>query len=183
MGYPEDVLAPDERIVVHRHTHWKALIWPVMAFVVLTAGVVALYTWVRGQDWSDTTETVIGIAAGVLWLIGVSWLSVIPFVQWATTHFVVTDRRVMYRTGILTRSGIDIPLGRVNSVQFRHGLIDRILRTGTLIIESASDDPLEFADIPQVEKVHSLLYHEVHDTLEDVDHDEESTGDPTAPAS
>ena len=44
-------------------------------------------------------------------------------------------------------------------------LFDRMLRTGTLIIESASQDPLEFDDIPQIEQVHSLLYHEVFDTL------------------
>jgi hypothetical protein len=50
-------------------------------------------------------------------------------------------------------------------VEFRHGVLDRMLRTGTLIIESASHDPLEFQDIPQVEQVHSLLYHEVFDTL------------------
>ena len=50
-------------------------------------------------------------------------------------------------------------------MEFRHGLIDRMLRTGTLIIESASQDPLEFHDIPRVERVHSLLYHEVFDTL------------------
>jgi hypothetical protein len=50
-------------------------------------------------------------------------------------------------------------------VEFRHGLLDRLLRTGTLIIESASQDPLEFYDIPRVEHVHSLLYHEVFDTL------------------
>ena len=71
----------------------------------------------------------------------------------------------MYRHGLISRSGIDIPLARINSVEFRHGLIDRILRTGTLVIESASQDPLEFEDIPQVERVHSLLYHEVFDTL------------------
>jgi membrane protein YdbS with pleckstrin-like domain len=67
----------------------------------------------------------------------------------------------MFRHGLLTRTGIDIPLARVNSVEFRHGLLDRLLRTGTLIIESASQDPLEFYDIPRVEHVHSLLYHEV----------------------
>ena len=87
--------------------------------------------------------------------------------RWVTTHFLITDRRVMFRTGIFTRSGIDIPMARINTVQFRHGLIDRILRTGTLIIESASDDPLEFNDIPRVEAVHSMLYHEVFDTLDD----------------
>ena len=41
-----------------------------------------------------------------------------------------------------------------------------MVRTGTLIIESASQDPLEFTDIPRVEQVHSLLYHEVFDTLD-----------------
>jgi Bacterial PH domain len=66
---------------------------------------------------------------------------------------------------VLTRSGIDIPLARINSVEFRHKLLDRMVRTGTLIIESASQDPLEFDDIPRVEQVHALLYHEVFDTL------------------
>jgi uncharacterized membrane protein YdbT with pleckstrin-like domain len=85
--------------------------------------------------------------------------------DWLTTHFVITDRRVMFRHGVLSRSGIDIPLARINSVEFRHRLIDRILRTGTLVVESASQDPLEFYDIPRVEQVHALLYHEVFDTL------------------
>ena len=43
-------------------------------------------------------------------------------------------------------------------------LVRRVLAF-TLIIESASQDPLEFHDIPRVERVHSLLYHEVFDTL------------------
>lgn len=42
----------------------------------------------------------------------------------------------MYRRGLVTRQGIDIPLARTESVEFRHSLIDPILRTGTLIIES-----------------------------------------------
>ena len=62
---------------------------------------------------------------------------------------------------------MDIPLSRINSVRFEHGLIDRIWGAGTLIIESASDEPLEFDDIPQVEYVHSLLYREVNDNPDD----------------
>jgi uncharacterized membrane protein YdbT with pleckstrin-like domain len=95
----------------------------------------------------------------------VGWLSLWPFLAWLTTHFVITDRRVMFRHGLLTRSGIDVPLARINSVEFRHGLLDRIMGTGTLIIESASQDPLEFHEIPRVEQVHSLLYQEVFDTF------------------
>jgi uncharacterized membrane protein YdbT with pleckstrin-like domain len=93
------------------------------------------------------------------------WLTLRPVLAWRSTHFVITDRRVMYRHGLLTRSGIDIPLARINSVEFRHGVFDRMVRSGTLVIESAAQDPLEFDDVPQVEQVHSLLYHEVFDTL------------------
>ena len=66
-----------------------------------------------------------------IWAILVGWLTVWRFFSWLTTHFVITDRRVMFRHGLLTRSGIDIPLARVNSVEFRHGLFDRMLRTGS----------------------------------------------------
>lgn len=66
---------------------------------------------------------------------------------------------------VLTRTGIDIPLARINSVEFRDRITERMFRTGTLIIESASQDPLEFYDIPRLREVHALLYHEVFDTL------------------
>ena len=71
----------------------------------------------------------------------------------------------MFRHGVMTRSGIDIPLARINNVEFTHRIVDRILGTGTLIIESASQDPLEFYDVPRVAQVHALLYHEVFDIL------------------
>jgi hypothetical protein len=41
-----------------------------------------------------------------------------------------------------------------------------MLRTGTLVIVSSSDDPLEFDDIPDVQRVHSLLYHQVFDAMD-----------------
>jgi len=87
---------------------------------------------------------------------------------------------VIFRTGVLTKTGIDIPLARVNTVQFRHGLIDRMLRTGTLIIESASDDPLEFEDIPRVERVHAQLYHQVFETIDREDGPARPTTPPPA---
>ena len=41
MGYPENVLADDEQVVLHRHPHWKRLIWPVL--VLLVASAVAAF--------------------------------------------------------------------------------------------------------------------------------------------
>jgi len=165
VGYPDNVLAKDEQVVLHRHPHWKRLIAPVLVLIVASALAAFVAAVVNKTDWEPTARTIIFGAIGAIWLIVIGCLTVWPFLGWWTTHFVITDRRVMFRHGFLTRSGIDIPLARVNSVEFRHGLLDRMLRTGTLIIESASQDPLEFHDIPRVEHVHSLLYHEVFDTL------------------
>lgn len=166
MGYPDNVLADGEHVVLHRHPHWKRLIGPVCALLLVTALAAFGAAVVSRAGWDPTAVRVVSAVLAGLWLLLVGWLTVRPVLAWRSTHFVITDRRVMYRHGLLTRAGIDIPLARINSVEFRHGLADRLVRTGTLIIESASQDPLEFADIPQVEQVHSLLYHEVFDTYQ-----------------
>jgi len=158
-------LTPGEQVVVHDHPHIKALFGPGLLLLLATVACGWGEVWASSSDSVDSARTPLQIALGVIWL-AVLVLFVVKAVAWRTTHFVITDRRVMFRRGVLTRSGIDIPVRRINSVQFRHGLIDRMLRTGTLIVESASDDPLEFDDIPQVERVHALLYARLEDTLE-----------------
>ena len=165
MGYPDKVLAADERVVLHRHPHWKRLIGPVLVLLAVTAVAGFGLGVVNHTTWEQSAKNVVMIVIAVIWSILVCWLTMWPVLNWRATHFVITDRRVMFRHGVMTRSGIDIPLARINSVEFRHGLLDRMVRTGTLIIESAAQDPLEFDDIPRVEQVHSLLYHEVFDTL------------------
>lgn len=181
MGYPDNVLAADERVVLHRHPHWKRLIGPVLVLLLGTALAMFIAAIVTEAGWAQEDQTAKNVVLAVIaavWLVVIGWLTLWPFFNWSTTHFVITDRRVMFRHGVLTRSGIDIPLARINSVEFQHGLVDRMLRTGTLIIESASQDPLEFLDIPRVERVHSLLYHEVFDTLGHEEPDSRSHGRP-----
>ncbi|MEV0293469.1 PH domain-containing protein [Nocardia sp. NPDC050710] len=160
MGYPEDVLAPDEQLILHRHPHWKMLFWPAVTLLVATA----LAGFAGGFVYRTTeggTRSILLLVVLALWLAVLGWRCVAPVLGWKSTHFIVTERRVLVRQGVLTHSGIDIPMNRISSVQFRHGLFDRMLGTGTLIIGSSSDEPLEYDDIPAVQKVHALLYHQV----------------------
>jgi uncharacterized membrane protein YdbT with pleckstrin-like domain len=165
VGYPQNVLADDEVVVLQRHPHFKRLIPAVLALLLATALAAFVAGFVNPRQWDPTAKNVIFAVIWAIWLVVVGWLTLWPFLSWLTTHFVVTDRRVMFRGGLLSRSGIDIPLARIVHVEFSHGIVDRILRCGTLIIESAAQDPWEFYDIPHVEQVHALLYHEVFDTL------------------
>jgi uncharacterized membrane protein YdbT with pleckstrin-like domain len=165
MRYPDNVLAEGEQVVLHRHPHWKRLIGAVIVLLLATALASFVAAIVNTTDWDRTAKNVIFAVIWAIWLVVVGWLTLWPYLSWATTHFVITDRRMMFRHGVLTRGGIDIPLARILQVEFRRGIVDRILRNGTLIIQSASQDPLEFYDIPRVEQVHALLYQEVFDTL------------------
>src|SRR5271168_2814137 len=165
MRYPDNALAAGEHVVLHHHPHWKALIWPAVALVLATGLVTFCSGYVNSTGWGQVAKNVVYGGIWGIWLVIVGWLTLWPFLSWLTTHFVVTSRRVMYRHGLLTRSGIDIPLARINSVEFRDRVLERMFRTGTLIIESASQDTLEFHDIPRLRQVQALLYHEVFDTL------------------
>ncbi|ADJ42792.1 membrane protein [Amycolatopsis mediterranei S699] len=161
MAYPDDLLSEQEHVVVHSHPHFKMLIFPTLALLV----TVGAGTWlaILAKDAGSPWNTVGLIAIGVVALVLVVWLFLAPLVRWRTTHFIVTTDRLIAREGVLKRTGIDIPMGRINSVQFEHGLLDRVFGCGTLIIESASDEPLRFEDIPHVEKVHTVIYREVND--------------------
>lgn len=166
MGYPEDVLAPDEQLILHRHPHWKMLFWPVVTLIVGTA-LAGFGGGLAYRTTEGTLRTVLLIAVPVLWVLVLLWRVVGPVLAWKTTHFIVTDRRVLVREGVLTHTGIDIPMSRISSVQFRHGIFDRLLGTGTLIIGSSSEEPLEYDDIPDVQGVHSMLYHQVFEASAD----------------
>ncbi|ATE57240.1 PH domain-containing protein [Actinosynnema pretiosum] len=163
MAYPDDLLSPAEHVVIHNHPHWKMLLVPVLVLIAVAGGGGYLAALASGSSWELTAWIAIGVVGLVLLL----WLTAAPLVRWRTTHFIMTTDRVMYRVGVFTRTGLDIPLTRINSVRFEHTLLDRALGCGTLVIESASDEPLSFDDIPNVERVHSLLYREINDNPDD----------------
>ena len=166
MAYPEDLLTQGEKVIIHKHPHWKMLLVPYFVLIV-TLGV-GIWLAILVNDKAGSPWRMVGlIAIAVVAVVVLVWLFFVPFVRWRTTHFIVTTDRVMAREGVINRTGIDIPMSRISSVRFQHGLIDRIVGAGTLIIESSSQEPLEFDDIPHVEKVHNFIYREVNDNPDD----------------
>jgi uncharacterized membrane protein YdbT with pleckstrin-like domain len=59
--------------------------------------------------------------------------------RWRTTTYELTTRRFRLRYGILSRTGRDFPLIRISDFSFSHGLIDRMLGCGRLVIESPGE--------------------------------------------
>lgn len=136
MPYPRRLLNAHEEVAVDLHPHWWYYSKPVLALVTgIAAGILTLTsTDVGTTQRSALTVVSLGLLAGsVVWL-------VVRYLKWATTHFVITTDRLIFRGGIIAKRGVEIPLERVNTVHFSQGIIERMLGTGDLIIESGGED-------------------------------------------
>ena len=155
------LLNQDEFVVVSTRTHVKALLLPALILIVI-AGAAGFLSSLASGDVGAVAQWVIWAAALLL----IVWLVIRPFLHWITTSYTVTNRRLITRTGVLTRRGHDIPLLRISDVSYEHGLLDRMLGCGTLIISDASEQGrVALHDIPQVEQVHLKISDQLFDGI------------------
>jgi uncharacterized membrane protein YdbT with pleckstrin-like domain len=153
MTYPAKLLTAGETVVYDMRPHWRILFFPAVALVLLVFGTVFLLANVP-SDWDWARWVVLG-AAGVALFV---WV-IKPVIQWATSQYVITNRRVIIRSGIIARQGRDMPLARVNDVHFSYGVIDRMLGCGDLIVESAGETGrLLIAAVPEVELIQREIF-------------------------
>lgn len=150
MGYPQKLLSDGETIEFEMRPHWRALVVPGLLLVVVVFGLVFLLT--KLNDWFGDVP----LFSWVLWIVAIFILAVFvirPFLYWLTTQYVFTNRRIIIRSGLVSRQGRDMPLSKVNNVSFDVSFFGRILNYGRLTIDSASDAALIIDDVPNVERI------------------------------
>jgi uncharacterized membrane protein YdbT with pleckstrin-like domain len=153
MPYPQDALHPSEDLVLDLHPHW----W----YFAKSAGVgfvaVLVAIWAMSLDGLDPVK----YAAALFLLFTVGWI-VQRYISWVSTHFVLTSDRVIYRSGIIAKRGIEIPLERINTIFFHQRIIERMFGLGDLEIESASKDGAQrFEDIRNPSNVQNEIYQQM----------------------
>jgi uncharacterized membrane protein YdbT with pleckstrin-like domain len=151
----QKLLNPGESVVVSTRTHPKALIVPVLALVVFLALGVGFMSIVD----NNTARLVVWVVMAI----GILWFFVWPLLEWLTASYTITNRRLITRQGVITRTGHDIPLTRISDVAYELGLIDRMLGCGTLVISDASTNgQVLLPDIPHVEETQRRLNELLH---------------------
>jgi len=155
-----DGLAEGEQPVLILHPHWKTLVGPfVVSFLVVAALLVAEVMIPNSSAAGVIRLAVLALAILLLMV----WLTV-PLLRWRMTMYEMTTRRMRMREGLLIRKGRDIPLSRITDVSFSKSLLDRMLGSGRLVVESAGEHgQVVLAEIPHVERVQSLLFQLVED--------------------
>ncbi|KYH44481.1 PH domain-containing protein [Branchiibius sp. NY16-3462-2] len=165
MVFTREELTQGEYVVASLRTHskeiWGSLLILLVTLVLLAIGLFYLHD--RGLVVVLTLLVTAGVVI-VIWVLR-------PVLRWYSTHFVVTNKRIITRHGVLSKTGRDIPLYRINDVSSHQGVLDRLLGCGTLVISDASQQAgLSFRDIPQVKKVQveiTQLLLDLHDGSDD----------------
>jgi uncharacterized membrane protein YdbT with pleckstrin-like domain len=153
MPFPRRLLFEGEEVVRDLRPHW----WFFAGPAALVAASVLVLVWVAAavsEDW--LTLAVSGVVlASLVWFAG-------RYLRWATTNFVVTTDRVVFRSGVIAKRGIEIPLERINTVFSHQRILDRILRNGDLTIESGGERGTEtFFHIPTPAEVQNEIYQQL----------------------
>jgi uncharacterized membrane protein YdbT with pleckstrin-like domain len=151
----DQTLVPGEQAVSIVHPHWKVMVRPIALATLIVAVVLVAITAIPFGKAAPIAALVLGGIA----IVGVMWTLMVPLLRWWTTTYELTTRRLRVRTGIIARRGKDIPLSRISDVSYEAGILDRILGSGSLVVESPGEHGQErLTEIPHVVHLQSLLF-------------------------
>ena len=125
MSYVQRVLQPGEQVRHISSIHW-IVYWPGVAVALLA--VVAY--------WFSETRFLTGIwryTAYALALIAI-FLLIQQWFQWWVTEIAVTNRRVIYKKGLIRRQTNEMNMDKVESVQITQSILGRMLDYGDVTI-------------------------------------------------
>ncbi|MEJ5256447.1 MAG: PH domain-containing protein [Acidimicrobiales bacterium] len=150
MPYPEENLHSNEELVLDLHPHW----WTITPSIAALAVVLGIGLWAVIDRW----EGLVNYLLAVLVLANLIWFG-LRYLQLITTHFVLTTDRVIYRSGILAKRGVEIPLDSINAIHFSQKIWERVLGLGDLKVDSASVEGVsEFENIRKPNLVQNEIY-------------------------
>lgn len=150
MKYVERVLQPGETIIYLTSVHWFVYLQAAILFVVALAFFVA-----SGAVADDTASLACEAAAGIVLLLS-ALAAVDAFIRRATTELAITDRRVIFKTGLFRRQSTEINRSKVETVGVDQSIVGRLLDYGTVVVRGTggSLEPIACVGAPLTFRSH-----------------------------
>ncbi|MBT8160028.1 MULTISPECIES: PH domain-containing protein [Arthrobacter] len=149
-------LLPGEQVIVVTRQQPRMLFGPVLAVILVPAIAGFACAWiVKGGpgkllpvisgDWTQ------GLVAGCLAIAGIVLLvySLPRFIRWRGVQYVLTSRRIVARFGMLRRRDWQLPLASVRGVGIKQSMIQRVLRSGNISLDTGHSGDAILADVPE----------------------------------
>lgn len=150
MRYPRRLLSDDEEVVREFRPHWTRILKEILLSLAVAVVLVLIAV---AFDFDYEGLVLAGIA--LVWFL----LVIRGILAWWLTQHVITNERLIYRAGILSKEGKEIPLEVINDVSFNQTFWERVVRSGDLLIESAGEmGQSHYRDIPRPEDVQKVVY-------------------------
>ena len=127
-------LSPGEQVIFQGHPSWRALLGFYLKGI-LVAAIVGVLVKLFGGGSADVFLVVLVLIAGTV-LIG--------FVRRMATTYTITSRRLNIRRGVFSREIQETRLERVQNVNYRQTVYQRMMRIGDVDFDTAASDDYDF---------------------------------------
>lgn len=141
--------ASPEMTIARLRPHARRMCWPAL-ILVGAAGATGYFTGNLPEPFQDW---MLWAAAGAV----VLFLCVVPYFRWLSRTYTITTRRVIARSGLVSRDRTDLAHARGYTISERRGPLQRLWGTGTLTLANGVDTAIRLADIASVRLVHETL--------------------------
>ncbi len=142
MSYISSILEPGEQVRYHTTVSWTIYV-PAILFAILAGA--SLILGVTSPEWVNLGW----IAAAVFALIALVAYVRAWFRRW-TTEIAVTDRRIIFKRGLIRRHTVEMNMQKVESVDVDQTLIGRLFNYGNVTVRGVGStfETLRMIDAP-----------------------------------
>jgi uncharacterized membrane protein YdbT with pleckstrin-like domain len=148
MGYIEKNLVPGETLTYRTRCHWVVMFWPLVGGAVL--GFVGFVFFAGGLMATRNGGRYEGATVwGALALLGAVALIAAGIIRRAATEVAVSNKRVLIKTGLLSRRSVEVLLPKVESIGVDESFLGRILGYGSVVVRGTGGTLETFDKIAQ----------------------------------
>jgi uncharacterized membrane protein YdbT with pleckstrin-like domain len=153
-------LLNNESILAQFRAHWSRLLREMLIAVGAVVVAILLTVWFEG-DWR---MWVIGLMAVV-----VLFVTIPNVVRWFTGRYILTNKRVISRTGVFASNSWALSLDVVNNVSYTAKWWEQIVHSGDVMIETAGEHgQSNWSNVPWPEKVQTQILEEREKRLQEM---------------
>ncbi len=148
MSYYKKVLQSDENVKYVGRLHWIVYKNAISFLILGIASFILWFMYINAQPAVDRHPVSVLMPLSPFVVAGLSFVAS-WFVR-VNTEIVVTDKRIIYKTGWISRSTEEMNITKVESVDVVQGITGRILGFGTVGIHGTGAlwEPLRKVDSP-----------------------------------
>jgi uncharacterized membrane protein YdbT with pleckstrin-like domain len=163
MGISQKYFNHDEVLVLDLHPHWWRFVKP--SLVLLAALAAIAYNNEIPNEFLKDLVLIIAQAFTALAVLNLAAQAL----KWYRTHFVLTSQRVIFQSGVIARTRVEISLHKINLINFHQSVFERLINAGDIVIESGAEDGVEtFNDVPDPQQVQAFIHTWVRKNIDEV---------------